>query len=32
MRKLTVDMLGSGAGDGDDNSGIGISRSCVPTL
>ena len=32
MRKLMVVMLGSGVGEGEDNSETGISKSCVPTL
>ena len=31
MRKLTVVMLGSGAGDGDRTSEAGTSQSMVPT-
>lgn len=32
MRKLMVDILGSGAGEGEESSKTGISISCVPTL
>lgn len=32
MRKLTVEMLESGAGEGDGSSDTGISKSVLPTL